>query len=494
MARSTVLNLSIKMQTLQRSYISSQSNKFRRSAVLSIRKTVKYELPLLLIVLHIPLGLLLYWSSALAFIHPVAVFFLGLYWAIRKNEKLEKIAWIAAYIVGAEVLWRMAKSPIFWEFGKYAVITIMLVALVRRDCWKIPNLPFIYFILLVPACLLTISYSSIAEAKDQLSFNMSGPLLIFVSCWFFSYLRVNRDQAKRVLLFITIPLISIAVTTLFYTVTIEDIQFNNESNSFTSGGFGPNQVSSIMGLGVFACLSAYLLFKNSLKDKAYLILMILIFAAQSVLTFSRAGIYNAIGGVLIVFLFLMRNMNRHLKRFIPVFGIGVIFLLFLFPYLDDFTGGALQSRFEDTQTTGRLEIVQADFQIFLDNAFLGAGVGNARFLRKEYVGKSVGAHTEFSRVIAEHGLFGIVALFALFLGAVYVLKKQRFTIGRAFVGGAIVWSTLFMFSAGMRIAAPSFVWGLSFLTILSPQVRKKKFPRIPKNKHTKINGEAQDPI
>ena len=115
------------------------SDVYKKRKVLDIAG--KFKLPLLLTILHIPLGILLYSSSLLAFIHPAIVFFLGLYYAFRKNEKIEKVVYVVAYLMGCEVLWRMAKSPIFWEFGKYGSAAIMISALLVRGHKKIPTFP-----------------------------------------------------------------------------------------------------------------------------------------------------------------------------------------------------------------------------------------------------------------------------------------------------------------------------------------------------------------
>jgi hypothetical protein len=50
------------------------------------------------------------------------------------------------------------------------------------------------------------------------------------------------------------PAVSIAALALFGILTNPDITFNTESNFATSGGFGPNQVSSMLGLGALSLL------------------------------------------------------------------------------------------------------------------------------------------------------------------------------------------------------------------------------------------------
>ena len=444
----------------------------------TIESRVKeFKLPILLTLVHIPFGVLLYKAGALAVLHPFGVFCLGMYWAFQKREKLEKIALVVTYIVGVEVLWRMANLPVFWEFGKYATAAIMITALIRRGCTKIPTLPLLYFVLLLPACLVTLTLYDWQYARQMLSANMSGPLALFVSCWFFSHLRVDWAQVKTLFFTAILPLLTVAVTTLFYTVTTADIQFNTESNHATSGGFGPNQVSAMLGLGAFLCISAYLLFKNRFQDNLYLGVLTVFFAAQSVMTFSRGGMYNAVGAALAVVLFQVQNVGQGIKRLLPIVGLTAIFLLLVFPYLNEFTGGKLLERFEDREATNRYELVESDLQIFSENPIFGVGVGESAVERTKVFGAEVASHTEFARIVSEHGLFGCFALLALGLTLVFNITRQSSGEGKAMVAGMFVWSGIFMLNAGMRLAAPAFILGLSFITITQLPLIKKRFPK-----------------
>ncbi len=435
----------------------------------------KFKLLLLLTLAHIPLGVLLYNTSSLALIHPLAVFFIGLRRAIRPEEKLERIAPFVIYLVGCEILWRMAHLPIFWESGKYASSAIMLVALFRRRCWKIPTLALLYLLCLIPSCIMSVSNNEFSDARDMLSFNMSGPFLLFVTCWFCSYLNVNWEQIKTYFYTLIIPLMSVGVTTLFYTVTAPVIKFNTESNHATSGGFGPNQVSAMLGLGAFLCISGYLIFKNNFAENLYLGLLTVLFTAQSVMTFSRGGMYNALGAVFVVLLFQIFNSGEGLKRLLPLLGVTVLFLVLIFPYLNDFTGGNLGLRFMESDPTNRGGIVAADLEIFAQNPFFGVGVGESFFLYGQLLNEITASHTEFSRLLSEHGMFGIAAIACLILMFFSNLINQTSIAGKALVAGLFVWSSLFMLNAGMRLAAPSLILGLSYLTIRNVPIKRKGF-------------------
>lgn len=429
------------------------------------QRVEKFKLPLLFMLAHIPLGVFLYKAGSLALLHPLAVFIIGFHRALRAEEKLERLAPIIIYLIGSEVLWRMAQIPIFWESGKYVSAAIMLIALARRRCWKIPNLALLYFVFLVPSCIMTITSRPFVSVRDMLSFNMSGPLFLFFSCWFCSYLKVDWEQIKTYFFTLITPLMSVAVTTLFYTVTAPVIVFNTESNHATSGGFGPNQVSAMLGLGAFLCISAFLIFKNNLQENIVLGLLTVLFAAQSVMTFSRGGMYNALGAAFAVLLFRMLNPGEGLKRVLPIVALTIFFLAVIFPFLNDFTGGKLELRFMESDPTNRTGIVMADLEIFAEHPFFGVGVGESFFYYEKMLNQIVGNHTEFSRLISEHGMFGIAAMVCLILIFVSNLIRQSSSAGKALLAGLFVWSNLFMFNAGMRLAAPALIFGLCYLQI-----------------------------
>lgn len=432
---------------------------------------------LVIAVLHIPLGIVLYSSPSLGIMHPIAVFLVGIYWAVQTRFGLDKVALAAGYIVGAEVLWRMAQVPIYWEFGKYGIVAMMVIALVVRRRVNVPPLPLFYGLLLIPGCIISFMVFDISEARGFISADMSGPLALFVSCWFFSQTQLNARQLQRLTYIILIPLISVAFVSLFYTVSVEEIQFTTESNLATSGGFGPNQVSSMLGLGVFVAAGCIILFKNSPLLKVGLGILALFFAAQSIMTFSRGGIYNALGALAVLTIFHFRHLGDGLRRVVPIVFLVAVFAWFIFPVLNNFTGGKLEERFSESSTTNRMEIIWSDLEIFLENPVFGVGVSVSRSYRERFLPFSSTSHTEFARLISEHGLFGLAAILALAAMTVKNLKRRRSLLQRALIAGLAIWCFLYMSNAGMRLAAPSFLFGLTFVTILEPRLRRRRLIR-----------------
>lgn len=116
---------------------------------------------------------------------------------------------------------------------------------------------------------------------------------------------------------------------------------------------------------------------------------------------------------------------------------------------------------------GREAIIDADLKLFLDNPILGIGAGMGKDIRREALGQSVAAHNEISRMLSEHGLFGIFGFLILIVVPLvtYINNRQHLYFFSFF----IFW-LLTINHAAMRIAAPAFVYAL---TLLSVQV---KFP------------------
>ena len=156
---------------------------------------------------------------------------------------------------------------------------------------------------------------------------------------------------------------------------------------------------------------------------------------------------------LAAFGFHLMNTPRARSRFLILFGLfGGLFLVGIYPFLDDFTGGSLSQRFSDLDTTGRLEVAQADLEAFRENVIVGTGVGESTAYHQRYLGYSVATHTEFTRLLAEHGLFGIVATAIL----IFMLAKRYVGnqpgLGRGLTAALAVWATSIMFHSAMRLA------------------------------------------
>jgi O-antigen ligase len=156
------------------------------------------------------------------------------------------------------------------------------------------------------------------------------------------------------------------------------IRFTTESNYQTSGGYGPNQVSSILGLGALVALLCTLIGPRR-QGKLGLVLfaMVVDLAAQSALTFSRSGLYCACGGASAAAIVLCRDARTRLKFALMAAVLGFITYYVLIPSLDLFTRGSLVKRFTEKGYSGRDSLLEADLNVFAANPFLGVGPGSS---------------------------------------------------------------------------------------------------------------------
>lgn len=409
-----------------------------------------------LMIIHVILAFAMRQTSIVSTFHALFVLVLGLFF-LAVDSKPNRISYLVAYSTGSELLWRMTRASVFWEYGKYVIILFLILALIKFDFIPRSNkLPLAYFVLLIPSIFLLPNFD-----REVIAFNLSGPLALVLSVMYFSVISIDKDQFNRIIFSFLIPITGISVLVASSTITAELLIFSGGSNDVTSGGFGPNQVSSILGLGVLLSLLYVFSEERSKILRLFVFIIGIVLAMQSALTFSRGGLLSAFGALFVAMIFLFRNRQ---SRFVLMLGSAIFLIItvsWIIPWLDNFTEGAIVARFTDLETSGRDLILQADFLAFLDNPVFGVGPGASRYYHA-LLFRSARAHTEFSRMLAEHGLFGLGSLIMLFFMIFQQLRTYESPLTKAIGYSFITWSFLFMFHAGMRLAAPSFMIGLAF--------------------------------
>ncbi|HMN61040.1 MAG TPA: O-antigen ligase family protein, partial [Anaerolinea sp.] len=265
---------------------------------------------------------------------------------------------------------------------------------------------------------------------------------------------------RRTAWMISLPLVSILSLAAYATLTAQAIRFTTDSNFLTSGGFGPNQVSAVLGLGVVMMILYAVTVKNQ-GPRTLAILIALGFGIQSALTFSRGGLYNAAICIFLAAMHLARNRRSRLELFVLLTLLSLVTVFWIYPQINRFTGGILEQRFADTEGTGRVEIAQAELRVWQENPLWGVGPGISPEEGARYTGFLDAAHTEYTRLLAEHGIFGLLALFALLgMAAAAYLRAPNWII-RAWVVAMVAWPFAEMAHAAMRIVAISFLFGIS---------------------------------
>lgn len=413
--------------------------------------------------LHMALGLAMHRLPPLATIHAlltiIAVVAISLY-ATRPSLVLMSIC----YVTGAEVLWRMSKAFLFHETGKYVIVLLCVIGLLRLERPRLLGPALIYLFLLLPSVAITYNlFAGFDFFRRAVLFSLAGPLAITAAICFCGNLRFSAGELWRSLCCMAFPLMGVAAVTMVSTYWREGVQFTTEANFETSGGFGPNQVASALALGALLLFLGALLIELHWTVKWLAFAVATIYAAQSVMTFSRGGILAVLLSLALVGPLLLRTRRRILIGaaslvVLVVVGAG------LFSAMNHYTGGMLQKRFQKEGMSGREQLMLTDLALWAENPVFGVGVG----ISKYYHRNNTASHTEFTRALAENGSFGALAYLIL---AAVTLRRGWFVFGqkhsayRALLLASMIWAFLYMFVNANRTAAPALAMGLGFVSV-----------------------------
>lgn len=407
---------------------------------------------------HAVLGVAVRAVPAFALLHAAATLLIGLFVAAVRPRR--QVAYVLVYIAGSEALWRMARDIPVYEFGKYAVSTIIVISMLRFPPRKHRALAIAYFLVLLPSAFLTLTGLDLDRARQQISFNLSGPLSLSLCMLFFAQLKLSYDDARRLLYTLLGPVLSIAMFSVFSTISRSHIEFKNGSNAAVTGGFGPNQVAAMLGLGLLFALLLVLERKTRWRMRLPLIALSVLFAIQATLTFSRGGIAMAGCAFFVAIVYLLRDRRSRIALLVAGALLGGIGYYVVVPRLQRFTHGELAERYTNSSSSNRVKLAHFDLEIFEDHPFFGVGPGVAPDYRVA-LGVRADAHTEFTRLLAEHGCFGAIAIALLIWLGIRTQRRAEGIVPRALVAALLVWAALFLGIDAMRLVAPSVVAGLA---------------------------------
>ena len=414
---------------------------------------------LLLGLAHAALGAILIGSSLAT---PIAAVAMGgaLLLAIRNPESGP---YAAAYAAGSELMWRMSEAAIPWESAKYVAILALLSTLRRNFRWTpITALGLAYFFLLLPSTTLTLQSLTLEDARTRIAFNLSGPATVMVALVAFHCLPIGQIRPLRLLGVFLIPVFGVSSKIILGIARAEEIVFETEASFATSGGYGPNQVATLLGGATLILVLAGLQSRLKMHRMLFLALAggVLL---QGVLTFSRGGVYSAVLAILALLVHFVLRPNQAARLFPVILAVGLVFWFVVLPRADAWTGGVLSERFQSVDPARRQQLAQSDLELFRENPVLGVGPGLAAYQRQDVNLVGYAAHTEVTRAISEHGLLGILSFLSL-LGASGLAYLRAPTPGtRAWVASVIVWALANTMTAAMRLSVVPVCLGLAFI-------------------------------
>ena len=428
---------------------------------------------LFLILLHIVIGALLFKNGYTPKIYGYSIIFGGIFYIINSKNKNNEVLYATAYMVGSEIILRMTDGNPVYEFSKYGVMIFILVGVYYSGISKNAIAYWVFLLLLIPGVIITcLELSYAVSLRKEVSFNVSGPVCLGV-CSIYTYnRRVTLNQINNILLCIGLPIISCVVYLTLFTPNIRDIITGTDSNSLTSGGFGPNQVSTMLGLGMFIFVSR-LIYLSQTKFLLFLNLFIVLnITFRGIITFSRGGMVTSVTMILALIgvSYLVLNSARRLHMLFMLAVVGIVFFA-AWAYSSDQTNGLIDKRYsnqdaagrvKEDQLSGRAELASDEYQTFLKNPIFGVGVGRNMEQRMQRTGELIVSHNEITRMIAEHGSLGILSLLILFLTPLILYIDNKYNI---YILCFLTFWVLTINHAAMRLAAPAFMYSLSLLKV-----------------------------
>ncbi len=425
---------------------------------------------------HLALALVIFVSQTTSKVFLLLVIGYFLITIVRKGNRNDEVLIAAAYVTGFEVFSRMTHGLISYEFVKYMVILFLAIGMFYKG-FKIRSWPFLLFlVLLIPGILfsaINLDYDS--NVANAIGFNLSGPVCLGIAALYCYDRKISAKRMQQILLAMLLPIISMSLYLYLYTPSIEEVLTGTASNFATSGGYGPNQVATVIGLGMFILFIRLFFIKDRLINIIDLALLGLI-SYRGIITFSRGGIVTAIICILVfsvVYFFYARQKTRISFSFKFILVLTLALGVWVVSSIN--TGGLIDKRYSNQDaagrikedvTTGRVDLFDAELQAFFQNPLTGIGVGKIKEYRYERTGRLSATHNEVTRMLSEHGLFGFFALAVLFFTPLLFRIKNRTNL---FLYSFFVFWFLTINHSSMRIAAPSFIYGLALITITYAQ-------------------------
>lgn len=410
----------------------------------------------------------------LSTLHAVGTLAIAL-WLVGVRRNAEAVACIAAYVAASDVLWRMTEASVPWEVSKLSLVAIFSLGIFRiiRRPRRI-GLPITLLLLLVPSAVVTVErFGILGNGRERLSFELGAYVALVAGVIFFSNLKIERQTYAGVLWMIVGPTLSVNSIATLGTVGLQATDFSGTvSNNAASGGYGPNQVSALIGVGAMVCVFLVFLERRPVLRVLAAVLAIW-FLAQSVLTFSRGGSFNLVVALIVATPFFLRTAQMAVRFLTVIAVVGVIIAFAMIPVIQNITDNQFGARFTNSDPTLRGDLMRSELEAWSDNVALGIGVGMMERTVQDRGAAERGelpklpTHTEFTRLLAEHGLLGLAAILVLIALAVRGVRSQVLTEGRIISVVLVAWCASEVSHSATRLALVPFLFALASVTMVA---------------------------
>lgn len=394
---------------------------------------------------------------------------------MRKNAVFFYLA-LLIYLVSFEMLGRMVKAAplVPSELGKYFLMAFSILGIFLTGIRN--NSALIIGILLLPSILFDLSGQ---VTFLDIVYNLFGPLGLALSVTLFHGRKLTWFEFDSLLRLLWLTSFTALIFTFIKTPDLESIDFNLKAEFATTADTSSNQVATVLGLGMF--LSFYsIMMRKKFSGSIYSdIGAMLLFAFQGLLSFSRGGMMVGALGIITLLIHANNSGFQQPRRRMTMVGFAALLSIYaIFNLANRITDGNLSLRYSgetqgtllgskeksaDVLVSGRLSIMKDDLDLWFDNPLLGVGAGASRYLRqKTYL---VAPHIEFSRLLAEHGLLGLIYFIGLIVIFFRFFRKLPVHANKGLHLALFLIAILTTFHAALRTYVTPVLFMLSLISI-----------------------------
>ena len=394
---------------------------------------------------------------------------------VNQATRSRSILLLSGYFFGLELIGRMIKaSPIVpYQVGSYFMLVIFSYGAITTRSTSKNVIGKVILLLCIPGFYM-IPYENYLPYFIN---SFSGILSLGLAATYFGNQSYTLKDLKDFLKVMVLPIIIIVVYISIKSPSYEEIDFALSANFETSGGFGTNQVSTVLGAGACFLLLAYFNQERIFVSfKVLQTVLIIAFLFRGFLTFSRGGIFGGLLAVLLSYLYMSWKVKRRMgvSIFKIVLAAAVFYVLFVFS--DQITGGSLSHRYQgetagtlsgsrekdlNLLTSNRSSLANIEWTIFTQNVFFGVGPGRGYEVRGKYFGSTIASHTELTRLLAEQGLPGLVIGFIFIFYPIIRIRRSTSTQETYYLIAFFSLAIITSFHAGMRTMITPLLWGVA---------------------------------
>ena len=411
------------------------------------------------------------WAPSFVAVPYVLLAITCLFFAFQNNAKV--VLSILPYLVYSEMYMRTYVTTIPYLFIPYLLIAVFGLLFIRGgNSISIHSKSFGFLFLFTIIELLN-SYR--AGDENIARFLVINSICLFVIAMWSSYNIILPSVVNGFLNHLKYASIYLCGIVLARYM-MGDVDFSGVSSSEATNGLAPVQISGYLG---FSCAIFFLSIMNNAKGVSLILNLVLLClnALVMLLSFSRGGIYF-LGVIMILYFFFNRTKLKSYLLFLLLIPAAIL----MYYYLSEKTNGKIIERYQEEGASGRQELVIAGLKLFVSQPLVGVGTGNYNdeVKKSNLYSREAGAHDEFVRVIAEHGLLGMVTYWGFFISLFFEILARK-KIQREYALYFLIFFCMITVHNGLKISLQPLLLMLAIATPVATSIRRKKNVRVRTN-------------